>query len=211
MKKSLKTLTRLIATLLMLPLTVTFFALTLLGKGDALMMAFSQLLSLLPGKTGSYLRIAFYHYTLHKCDWNTVIYFGTLFSSRDITINDGVYLGASCNIGACNIGKDVLFGSGVHILSGKRQHHFEDLETRIQDQGGTYESISIGEDSWLGNGAIVMADVGHHAIVAAGAVVTSAVPDYAIVGGNPARIIKYRNESSNPESSAISDPIASGK
>jgi acetyltransferase-like isoleucine patch superfamily enzyme len=85
-----------------------------------------------------------------------------------------------------------LLGSGVHILSGKQQHNFSDLQTPIRDQGGTFTPITIGEDTWIGNGAIVMANVGKKCVIAAGAVVTKDIPDFSIVGGNPATIIKMR-------------------
>jgi acetyltransferase-like isoleucine patch superfamily enzyme len=52
--------------------------------------------------------------------------------------------------------------------------------------------VRIGEGSWVGSGAIVMADIGKHCVIAAGAVVTEAVPDYAIAGGVPARVIRSR-------------------
>ena len=54
--------------------------------------------------------------------------------------------------------------------------------------------VTIGHDVWLGSGAIILSGVtiGHGAVVAAHAVVTKDVPPYAIVGGNPARIIRHR-------------------
>jgi acetyltransferase-like isoleucine patch superfamily enzyme len=54
--------------------------------------------------------------------------------------------------------------------------------------------VTIGHDVWLGSGAIIMSGVtvGHGAVVAAHAIVTKDVPPYAIVGGNPARVIRYR-------------------
>lgn len=65
-----------------------------------------------------------------------------------------------------------------------------------------YEATSKGDivcedDVWIGNGATIMSGVhiGQGAIVAAGAVVTKDIPDYAIVGGVPAKIIKYRFDS----------------
>lgn len=54
--------------------------------------------------------------------------------------------------------------------------------------------VTIGHDVWLGSGAIILSgvSVGHGAVVAARAVVTRSVPPYAIVGGNPAKLIRYR-------------------
>ena len=55
--------------------------------------------------------------------------------------------------------------------------------------------IIIGDDVWIGGGALILAgvSVGKGAIIAAGAVVNKDVPDYAIVGGIPAKVLKYRN------------------
>lgn len=55
-------------------------------------------------------------------------------------------------------------------------------------------SIRVEDDVWIGLGATILSGVhiGQGAVIAAGAVVTKDVPPYAIVGGNPARIIKYR-------------------
>jgi len=152
----------------------------------------SQLISLLPGKIGSYFRNSFYNKTMKQCSNNGVIYFGTLFSDPDTEIHDHVYIGPQCNIGKSIIGKNTLIASGVHILSGKNQHDFSDLDKPIQQQGGSYQKITIGEDCWIGNTAVIMANVGKKSVVAAGSVVVSEVPDYAIVAGNPAKVIKMR-------------------
>ncbi len=62
----------------------------------------------------------------------------------------------------------------------------------------TKGDIILGSDVWLGHGALVLSGVkiGNGAIVGAGAVVTKDVPDFAIVGGNPARFIKWRFDES---------------
>lgn len=56
----------------------------------------------------------------------------------------------------------------------------------------------IGRDAWLGNGSIVMADVGNHAVVGAGAVVVKPVAAWSIVAGNPAREIRSRCRCDEP-------------
>jgi len=178
--------------LLILPLVILCWLLRpFLGKDRAFQFG-SQCASLFPGIFGNYLRSPFYFMMLKQSHPEVNIGFGTIFAQADTQLGKGLYIGPQCNIGLCTIEDDVLFGSGVHILSGTGQHNFENSNTRIQDQGGVYEAITIGEDSWIGNNATVMADVGKKAIVGAGSVVTRAVPDFAIVAGNPAKVLKYR-------------------
>jgi acetyltransferase-like isoleucine patch superfamily enzyme len=174
------------------PFTLFYLLLSLLFRSDSLFATFSQLFSLFPGKIGSYLRAGFYRFTMQECSPNVVVSFATLFSQKNTIIEAGVYIGPQCNIGKCNIEKDCLIGSGVHILSGKNQHNFSDLTTPIRDQGGNFTQVTIGENTWIGNGAIIMANIGKHCIVAAGSVVINDIEDYSIVAGNPAKVIKKR-------------------
>ncbi len=178
--------------LVMFPFTLMYLMLSIVVNKDSLLSSFSQLLSLIPGKLGCYLRSGFYRFVMTSCAPNVLIGFATLFSQQDTEIDEGVYIGPQCNIGKCAIGKNTLLGSGVHIMSGKGQHNFSDPDTPLREQGGTFTQVEIGEDSWLGNGALVMANVGKKCVVAAGSVVISDVPDYAIVGGNPAKVLGSR-------------------
>ena len=86
--------------------------------------------------------------------------FAALFSQLDTELAAGVYVGPQCNIGKCSIGQDTLLGSGVHIMSGKQQHNFEDIHKPIREQGGTFSKVNIGKNCWIGNNALIMADVG---------------------------------------------------
>jgi acetyltransferase-like isoleucine patch superfamily enzyme len=89
----------------------------------------------------------------------------------------------------------VLVGPNALILSGGRHHRTERLDVPIKLQGNDpKQPITIGRGAWIGAGAIVMADVGHDAIVGAGAIVTKPVPPFAVVAGNPAKVIRMRNE-----------------
>ena len=187
-----------IAVLLVLPFVGLYALLRLAvrGRPDTLFQGFSQFFSLGPGLPGDYLRRAFYRLTIDSCAEECSIQFGTIFSTSGVQIGFGVYVGANCNIGHCQIGDDTLLGSNVTILSGKRQHHFARLDVPIRFQGGDYRSVSIGRDVWIGNGAIVMEDVGDQAVVAAGAVVVKPVEARSIVGGNPATVIGYRRDAS---------------
>jgi len=183
-----------LAAIFISPITITYLLLSKVLKSDSLFSTFSQLLCLIPGKFGSYLRAGFYRFSMSYCSADAVVSFLTLFSQRDTEISTGVYIGPQCNIGKCKIGQDTLLGSGVHIMSGKGQHNFDDLSKPIKQQGGSFEKITIGQDSWIGNGALIMANIGKHCVVAAGTVVINDVADYSIVAGNPAKVIKQLND-----------------
>ena len=162
-------------------------------RKDRCFWGVSQFLSLFPGIIGSYLRKSFYNLSMAHCDTDCAIMFGTLFSHADTEIGEGVYIGPSCNIGKCKIANYCTLGSNVHILSGKKQHSFDKLSIPIQEQGGIFKKITIGEDTWIGNCAIIMSNVGKKCIIGAGAVVTKDIPDYSIAVGNPAKIIGKRS------------------
>lgn len=90
---------------------------------------------------------------------------------------------------------DIEFGNYMLVASnvsfvGKEDHHFDKIGTPIWNSGkGDSYKTHIGNDVWIGHGAIIMGGVkiGDGAILAAGAVVTKDVPPCAIVGGNPAK------------------------
>ena len=107
--------------LVMFPFTLLYLMLSIVVNKDSLLSSFSQLLSLIPGKLGCYLRSGFYRFVMTSCAPNVLIGFATLFSQQDTEIDEGVYIGPQCNIGKCAIGKNTLLGSGVHIMSGKGQ------------------------------------------------------------------------------------------
>lgn len=114
---------------------------------------------------------------------------------RDITLQ----MGAHCSVNSCaylqgeiTIGNDVRIAPYVKIIA--MNHGYQEIDIPICQQNCTAQGIRIGNDVWIGSGAIILdgVEVGSHTIIAAGAVVTKDVPDYCIVGGIPAKIIRNR-------------------
>lgn len=118
-----------------------------------------------------------------------------------LLIGNRVHFGKMNRIGCDNkivIEDDVLFAPHVHISD--RNHGFEDIHTPISRQKVTSKGpVVIGAETWLGFGCQVMSGVkiGRHCVIAAGAVVVKDVPDYCVVGGNPAKILKKYNQITN--------------
>jgi maltose O-acetyltransferase len=98
-------------------------------------------------------------------------------------------------IGDLTLGDDVMLGPEVVFIS--YNHAVDDLDIPMRAQGATESKpIQVGDDVWIGMRAMIMPGVtiGSHAIIAGASVVTKDVPEWAIVGGNPAKIIKFRKE-----------------
>jgi len=152
----------------------------------------SQLVSLIPGLIGNYVRRSYYRIVLDSTPERFVIEFGSIFAHRGSEVGNDVYIGAFCIIGLSRIGDDVLIGSNVNVVSGKRVHNFERSDVPIRLQGGELSQVSIGSNAWLGNKAVVMADVGDGSVIGAGSVVTSDCEPESIYAGNPARFVRER-------------------
>ena len=108
---------------------------------------------------------------------------------EELIIGDNV--GIAANAFIAMRGK-VTIGDNIHA----ENHNFSDLDKPIRKQGATRKGVTIGNDCWIGSKAVILdgVKIGNHAIIAAGAVVTKDVPNYAIVGGVPAKVIKLRKE-----------------
>lgn len=117
---------------------------------------------------------------------------------KGIIIGNNVGLGSRNHFGCAGgitIGDNTIFGSYVTLHS--ENHLFSDLEKPIRMQGVSHKGIIIGEDCWIGAKSTILdgTTIGKGCIVGAGAVVTGKFPDYSIIAGVPARIIRYRNDS----------------
>ncbi|NYI42170.1 DapH/DapD/GlmU-related protein [Demequina lutea] len=113
--------------------------------------------------------------------------------SGDVSIGDD----CSVNVGAVvrgnvSTGRAVRIGSYAALLG--FNHGFESIDTEMFTQPLTADGIVVGDDVWIGGHAIVLdgVTIGSHAVVGAGAVVTRDVPAWAVVVGNPARVVRDR-------------------
>ena len=147
----------------------------------------AQLLATLPGAPGTFMRGAYYFGTLERCSWETHVGFGSLFTHSGGSMGPHASMGSYCVIGHAHIHAQVMIGSRVSMPSGKRQHLDEHGNLTADTH---YETITVGERTWIGEGAIVMANIGPGCIVSAGAVVVAQMPANVLVGGNPARVLK---------------------
>ncbi len=154
------------------------------SKGEMLFSFFGHLLSLVPGLPGSYLRSAFYYATLRKCAWNFHIGFGSFFPHRGTEIGSNVTIGAYCIIGIATIGAETIIASRCSIPSGKTQHF--DNEGKMTRKF-TPSRVVIGKNVWIGEGSIIMDDVGDDTIIGAGSVLAQKAPSSCLMAGVPAR------------------------
>jgi len=187
-----KALARGVATLLILPAWLSFCIRGAVFGRDRALEGSSQALALIPGIMGQYLRRAFLSRVLAECHQSATVEFGTLFSKVGARIEQNVYIGPHCHLGLVHIERDVLLGPAVHVPSGASTHGTADPHLAIRDQPGARTLVRIGAGSWIGSGAVVMADVGRETVVGAGAVVTRPLPERVVAGGVPARVLKPR-------------------
>jgi virginiamycin A acetyltransferase len=188
----LKFLAETCALVIIFPPVVLFYGSRAIFGANRALPGWSQALSLLPGLTGTYLRRAFYRQVFRRCGSGAWISFGTVFSHPGCSVGRNAYVGVYCCLGEVTLEDDVLIGSHVSITNGSRQHGTDRLDLPVREQPGDWPHVTIGRDTWIGDRAVVMADVGAHCVVGAGSVVTKPVPDYAVAVGNPARIVRYR-------------------
>lgn len=164
---------------------------TVLDRRRALMWA-CQRASRWPGLWGTYRRRAMLRLVGVRLAKTCHIEFGTLLSKPTAVIGPGVYVGAYCCLGDVRIGEKTMLADAVQVPSGGRQHGSIALDASTTDPPGRLQTVTIGANCWIGSRAVVLADVGDHAVVGAGAVVTRPVEPYTVVAGVPAKPIGRR-------------------
>lgn len=134
---------------------------------------------------------------LAKCGTHLVIEPGAYIGNgKDLSVGNYVGIGKNftCHNRIVTIDDQLMMGENVTFLGGG--HIYDRIDIPMAQQGNRPKTpLYIAGDVWIGANAMILPGctrIGHGAIVGAGSVVTKDVPDYAIVGGNPAKILKMR-------------------
>lgn len=114
----------------------------------------------------------------------------------NVTFQPMVYLEAS---GGITVGSDVSFAHGATVMS--ETHVYADRQTPFKCQGMVKKPVVIGNDVWIGAKATILlgVTVGSGAVIAAHSVVNRDVAEFTVMGGAPAKILKYRGEALGSE------------
>jgi len=174
------------------------------------------IISFLPGKTGTVIRMLWYRYRWKNpsniyiatiCDFYNPkniefkgianIGKGSLFSAEggSIVIGNSFSCNTNCHInasvgGKILMGKNILVGPNVVIRTAN--HNFTNKDKPINEQGHNYDNIKVDDNVWIGANCVILGGViiGKGSVIAAGAVVIKNVEPFTIVGGVPAKVLK---------------------
>ena len=175
----------------------------------------------IPGRIGYFIRGNYYKIRLKKYSGQNRFEPGLKIEfPRNISLGSKSYFGLDCKIYASessliSIGSNVSFNSNVminargkgkilignNVLIGPNvvlrssNHSFETIKLPIIEQGMIDGEIIVNDDVWIGSNAVILPNckIGKGVIVAAGAVVTSDIDSYTVVGGIPAKLIRKRD------------------
>lgn len=115
-------------------------------------------------------------------------------SSASILIGNEVGIGPRCQFvchGRINIGNNTVFGPNVLIYD---HNHLYDTQTGVNKREYNIGEVTIGNNCWIGAGAIILMNVhiGNNCVIGAGSIVTKDIPDNSVAVGNPARCLERK-------------------
>lgn len=122
-----------------------------------------------------------------------------IFHADMISIGDNCHFQQDCVLygkgGGIEIGEGTIFSHEIQVFAGNHHYNGEDLSTLPYDERFDAKKVTIGKYVWVGARSTIVGGVtiGDGAVIGAASVVTKDVPEGAVVGGNPARVLKYRD------------------
>lgn len=170
-----------------------------------------EAVTFLPGELGMAIRAAFYNRYLKRSPADLVILPGAQIEHPQFvefgercTLGRNSYLDGT---GGLRIGNSTGLGPLVFIHTAN--HVYEDPDTPFLNQGHVLKPVVLEDDVWLAGRVTVLpgTEIGRGAVIMAGAVVSGRVKAYAVVGGNPGRVIGTRGEKRRPAGEAADDGI----
>ena len=148
------------------------------------------------GRIANGVRVFLCHLAFDKCGKQIIVGRKAYWGFNRIKIGDYSGVGTNFKMSRSNLimGNYVMMGQNVMVIGGT--HKFDRTDVPMCQQGSYPKTtLEIGDDVWIGSRVTILSNckrIGNGAIIGACSVVTKDVPDYAIVAGNPAKIIKYR-------------------
>jgi hypothetical protein len=185
----IKRLLLMLSLVLVSPLVLLCFVESLIWdrNRERLFSQCKEVVAVAPTIFGQYLRLAFYWAVCDRVSTDVSFLLGSMVAHRATRIGRGVVVGAYSIIGLADIGDNVLLGARVSLLSGKYQHGTPTERQNHANTSDRFERIVVGPGAWIGEQAVVMANVGANCTIAAGAVLYKDALEGGTYMGNPAR------------------------
>ncbi|HIH0826127.1 TPA: acyltransferase, partial [Vibrio cholerae] len=151
--------------------------------------------SLIKGKLGYAVRREFYNKTLLECGNDLTVHFGAYIVYPNTKIGKRCTIEEYSVLSLADVGDDVIIASNVIILSGSNHHEIDNLAIKFHDSVINMNGVTLGNNIWIGAGAVVMANVPSGSVIGAGSVVNKNLYiENAVYAGVPAKFIRRRGE-----------------